>query len=110
MMDETTYKHLADAVFRRIEEVLDRDVDSDLVDSERSGDVLTLTFPNKVKCVVNTQRPTRQIWMAARDRAWHFSYDEARSRWVDDKDANGELFATLARVLKEQANVDASFG
>ena len=108
-MEELAYKHLADAVFRQIEMVLDRDVDSDLVDSERSGDVLTLTFPNKVKCVVNTQRPTRQIWMAARDRAWHFSYDEARARWVDDKDPSGELFATLSRVLKEQANVDAAF-
>ena len=32
------------------------------------------------------------------------------ARIVDDKDANGELFATLSRVLKEQANVDASFG
>lgn len=109
-MDELAYKHLADAVFRRIEETLDRDVDTDLVDSERSGDVLTLTFPNKVKCIVNTQRPTRQIWMAARDRAWHFSYDESKTRWFDDKDASGELFTTLARVLKEQANVDVSFG
>ncbi len=108
-MDETLYRHAADAVFRRIEEVLDRDVDTDLVDSERSGDVLTLTFPNKVKCIVNTQRPTRQIWVAAHDRAWHFSFDDAKARWMDDKDASGELFATLSRILKQQANVDVSF-
>jgi CyaY protein len=105
-MEENAYQSLADAVFRRIEAAID-EVDAEVVDCDRAGDVVTMTFANKVKCIVNTQRPTRQIWVAARDRAWHFSYDG--TRWVDDRDA-AELFATLARVVKEQAGVDVAFG
>src|SRR5450631_2747907 len=99
-MDDLAYQHLADQTFRRIGDVFE-DVDTDLVDCEIAGDVVTLTFADKKRCVVNTQRPTRQIWMAANARAWHFSYDEQKSAWMDDKGQGSELFATIARVVKE---------
>ena len=105
-MEESAYQVLTDAAFRRLEAGIDA-IDAEVVDIDRAGDVVTLTFASKVKCIVNTQRPTRQIWVAARDRAWHFSYDG--SRWLDDKDRTTELFETLARVVKEQAGVDVSF-
>ncbi len=106
-MNEPEYQKLADGVFRRIEDAF-RDVDADRVDCERAGDVLTLTFASGKRCVINTQRPTRQIWMAAGARAWHFSLDAAGS-WVDDKDASLELFAHLARVVHDTAGVELSF-
>ncbi len=102
-MDEQSYLKLADQTFRRLEDMLD-DVDADDVDVERAGDVVTLAFKNKSKCIVNTQRPTRQIWLAASARAWHFDWDG--SKWVDDKDKTTELFAQVARIVKEQAGVD----
>ena len=102
-MDEQTYLKRADETFKRIEDMLEP-VDADDVDCERAGDVLTLTFRNGVRCIVNTQRPTRQIWLAAGTRAWHF--DSRDDRWVDDKDKTTELFATIARIVKEQAGVD----
>jgi len=104
-MDEKTYLTLADQTFRRIEDMLE-DVDADDVDLDRAGDVVTLTFARGGKCIVNTQRPTRQIWMAAGARAWHFDWDGAR--WIDDKDKTTELFAALARTVKEQAGVDVA--
>ena len=79
MMDEARYLQLVDRAFRAIQDAFD-DVDPDVVDAFGAGDVLTLTFADRSKCVVNTQRPTRQIWLAARSRAWHFSYDEATDR------------------------------
>ena len=67
------------------------------------------TMKDGVKCIVNTQRPTRQIWLAARARAWHFAYDEQRQQWLDDKGTGAELFSTVAHVLKEGSNVDVRF-
>ncbi len=104
-MDEQAYLKLADATFKRIEDMFE-DVDADDVDCERSGDVLTLTFKNGKKCIVNTQRPTRQIWVAAGVSAWHFL--RAEDRWVDEKDPSRELIATIARVVKEQSGIDVA--
>src|SRR6516165_67031 len=106
MLDEPTYQKLADEVMRRLERTYG-DLDPDLVDCELAGDVLTFTLRGKTKCIVNTQRPTRQLWVAAAARAWHFSYDEANDRWYDDKDSANELFATVRRIVKEHAGVDA---
>ena len=100
MMDESRYQKLADVVLRAIEDMF-KDVDAEIVDIERAGDVLTLTFGNKKKAVINTQRPTRQIWVAANARAWHFSYDEAKAEWLDDKDAAVELFTQLGRIVAD---------
>ena len=113
-MDERAYQHLADAALGRIENAL-RDVDAEDVDCERAGDVVTLTFRGGKKCVVNTQRPTRQIWLAANARAWHFAWDEGASRWVDDKGEKNpdgaplELFGAVRRIVKEAAGVELAF-
>src|SRR5579859_7280846 len=107
MMNESDYQHLADAAFKHIEDVL-KDVDPDDVDVERAGDVLTLTFKSGARCVVNTQRPTRQVWLAANARAWHFSYDEAKKRWLDDKGQGLELFATVRGIVKTSSGIDVS--
>ena len=101
-MDESSYLRLADDAFKHIESAFE-DVDPDVVDCERAGDVLTLTFANGKKCVVNTQRPVRQMWLAANARAWHFSWDEATKRWLDDKGSGDELFAVIARVVESAA-------
>lgn len=107
-MDETSYQHLADATFRKIGDAFE-DVDADLVDFETAGDVLTLTFASGKRCIINTQRPTRQIWLAANSRAWHFSYDAATTRWMDDKGQGDELFATIARIVKDTAGAEVTF-
>jgi CyaY protein len=107
-MDESRYQSLAEIAFRKIEDGL-RDVDAEDVDCERSGDVLTLTFKGGKRAVINTQRPTRQIWLAANARAWHFSYEDKDARWFDDKDASLDLFTALSRVVKDGASIDVSF-
>ena len=47
-------------------------------------------------------------WLAANARAWHFSYDETARRWLDDK-GRGDLFSTIASIVKEGAGVDVPF-
>jgi CyaY protein len=107
-MDEGTYQKLADEAFRVIGDAFE-DVDPDVVDCEIAGDVVTLVIRGGGKCVVNTQRPTRQIWLAASARAWHFSWDEARKCWVDDKGRGDELYTTIARVVKQATGADVTF-
>jgi CyaY protein len=104
-MDEPAYLHLADQAFRTLEAMLE-DVDADDVDVERAGDVLTLTFRSGMKAVVNTQRPTRQIWLAANARAWHFDWDARSSRWLDDKGQGVELFGRVAAIVKEHSGLE----
>jgi CyaY protein len=110
VMDESRYQKLADVALRAIEDML-KDVDAEVVDIDRAGDVLTLTFgATGKKAVINTQRPTRQIWFAANARAWHFSYHEpegtTEGRWLDDKGQGLELSAQVAAVIKEAAGID----
>jgi iron-sulfur cluster assembly protein CyaY len=107
-MDESTYQKLADEVFRAIGDAFE-DVDPEIVDCEVAGDVVTLTLRGAGKCIVNTQRPARQIWLAATARAWHFSWDEALKRWVDDKGRGDELYATIARIVKQTTGADTTF-
>ncbi len=106
-MDDSRYRHLADDTLRQLETMLE-DVDAEDVDVERAGDVVTLTFKSGKKCVVNTQRPTHQIWLAADARAWHFSYDEPGAKWLDDKGQGVELFAKIADIVKQQSGVDVA--
>lgn len=108
-MDEGTYQRLADQTFRRIGAAFD-DVDPELADCEVAGDVVTLTVRGGKKYVVNTQRPTRQIWFAANARAWHFSWDGESRRWLDDKGRGDELFATIAKAVKDAVGLDVKFG
>lgn len=104
-MDDKRYSELTQTAFRKIEDLF-KDVDAEDVDVERAGDVLTLTFASGKKAVINTQRPTRQIWVAANARAWHFGFDEPSARWVDDKGQGVELFAKIVDIVRETSGIE----
>lgn len=103
-MDEREYERLASAAFRRIGDLFE-DVDPDLADLESAGDVLRIDFPGGQCVVINTQRPTRQIWLAGGKSAWHFDYAAAGARWVDSKDPQVELFSKLAELVAAGSGV-----
>src|ERR1700744_2843863 len=99
-MDESTYQRLADAALKAIVDAFE-DVAADKVDIDSVGDVVTLTLPGGRRCVVNTQRSARQIWLAANATAWHFSWDAARKRGPDDRGRGDDLFGAIAPIVKE---------
>jgi len=108
MMDESQYMRQVDLVFRRIQDGCEP-VDPDLVEAYAAGDVVTITFADRTRCVVNTQRSTRQVWMASGARAWHFSLDAETGRWMDDKGRGDELYTTLAAIIRDKAGVEVGF-
>jgi len=96
-MTESEFNERAEAALRALELAIDA-VDAG-IDCSRSGGVVTLELENDTKVVVNTQLPTRQIWVAARSGGYHFGYDG--QKWRDTRDGS-ELFAALSRLLSTQ--------
>jgi CyaY protein len=99
-MTEAEFDAAADAELHALEASLS-EIDPDELDVELSQGVLTLTFADDQKCIINSHRAAGQIWMAAFRTAWHFSPREEAGRltWRTEKD---ELRATLARVIGER--------
>ena len=97
-MTESEFNNLVDDVLQRIEEDLDEiGVDFDYV---TAGGVLTLSFENGSKLIINRQTPVTQIWVATPDGGHHFDFDESSHRWLNDKNGE-ELFAALSRYCSE---------
>ena len=83
------------------------DVDPDLAECSISQGALTIAFPPNLRCIVSPQPPVRQMWLAFRDRAWHFDWDATRAVWVDDK-GRGELYPVLSTIIRETAGLDVT--
>ena len=85
----------------RINETTDADVDS-----QRSGGMVTLTFPNLSQIIVNLQKPLHEVWMAARSGGYHYRFDG--KAWQDTKGA-GEFFARLSADASQQSGLPLVF-
>ena len=66
------------------------------------ADVVKIVFSSGQPFVLNTQRPVREIWLAADRNAWHFRFDGAAWR---DKRSSDELFAAVVRLVELRAGV-----
>ncbi len=108
MLEESEYLQRASRVWKQIERAF-VDVDPELADCDVAGDVVTIAFASGTKCIVNTQRPTREIWLAAGTRAFHFRYRGEDGAWVDAKDDAREFFATMTEIVKTTAGVELRF-
>src|SRR5690349_10318243 len=100
-MNESEFHGAVDAVLARVETALEREEDLE-VDLE-SG-ILTITCPDGTRIIVNRQTPNREIWVAARSGGFHFRFDGGE--WRDTRTSD-ELFASLERVIRAQAGVEA---
>jgi CyaY protein len=107
-MDETRYNQLVAAAFQALLRALDK-VDPDLLDADSTGDMVTVTSASGQKVVVNTQRATRQIWVAGKGMGLHFSF-EADGQWMDDKGKGIELFTFVADAVEAVCGVRLDVG
>ncbi len=85
-LSDADYQRIAHAVLASIESRVDRWLQDDVIDidSNRTGGLLELSFPNRTKLVINTQAPLQEIWLAARSGGYHFRYVDGR--WLDTRD------------------------
>jgi iron donor protein CyaY len=110
MIDEATFDKLATNTLDVVLCAFD-DVDPDVVEAVPSGGVVRLDWQGARRdWVVNTQRGALQVWLAAEQQAWHFSYEgtQGQLKWVSPKTGQ-ELFATLSGLLAEHAGLEVCF-
>ena len=76
------------------------------IDNQRSGGMITLTFPNRTQIVINLQKPLHEVWMAAKSGGYHYRFDG--TAWQDTKGA-GEFFDRLSRDATQQSGAALRF-
>ena len=105
---DADYQRRAHAVLAAIEAAADRWLQDDRVDidTQRTGGLLELVFPDDSRIVVNTQPPLQEIWLAARAGGFHFRH--VQGRWLDTRDG-GEFFEALSRQASAQAGIELIF-
>ncbi len=78
------------------------ELDLDGLDVQLAGDVLTISFADGGRFVINAHSAALQIWMAAGTTAWHFDHEgEAGGRWIARRTGD-ELLTTIARVVGDK--------
>ena len=107
-MTDLEFMDHAERLLLAVERSCDRinDTSDADVDSQRSGGMVTLTFPNRSQIVINLQKPLHEVWMAARSGGYHYRFDG--SQWQDTKGA-GENFACLTRDASQQSGMSLQF-
>ncbi|CAM3410327.1 iron donor protein CyaY [Paracidovorax anthurii] len=107
-MTDLEFLDQAEKLLLAVEQGCDRindATDADL-DAQRSGGMVTITFPNRSQIVINQQKPLHEIWMAAQSGGYHYRLDGGA--WKDTKGA-GEFFAALDENASRQAGMPVSF-
>jgi CyaY protein len=105
---DADYQRLASKLLSAIEAAADRWLQDDVIDidTQRTGGLLELFFPNDSRLIVNTQPPLQEIWLAARAGGYH--YRHVQGRWLDTRDGS-ELFEALSRHASAQAGKPLRF-
>lgn len=83
------------------------DLELEELDVQLAGDVLTLSFKDGARFVINAHSAAGQIWMAAGTTAWHFDLVPEQGRWIARK-TDEELMATVARVVSAKLGIEVS--
>jgi CyaY protein len=105
--DEKIYRQQVDDVFRRIDAAFEH-ADPDLAESINSQGTLTIVFRESLRLIVSPQAPLRQIWVAFKDRAWHFVREEATGAWMDDRGQGIELYKLIEDTTRTTVGVAVS--
>ena len=104
-MNDTEFHQLADKLMRYIEEAIDNiDGDAD-IDYETNGGVMSLSFENGTKIIINKQEPMHQIWLATKSGGYHFDYRD--DRWYCDRSGQ-EFLSLLSEACSQQSGEDLS--
>ena len=107
-LTDAEYHARTSAVLASVEAAVDRWLQQDLIDidTQRTGGLLELSFPNGSKIVLNTQPPLQELWLAARAGGFHFRW--MGDCWRDTRDQR-EFFEALSALASQQAGRPLKF-
>ena len=80
-MNDVEYDELTDQVLLAVEEAIEK-LDLDL-DYESHGGLLSITFPDRSKIIINKQPPLQQLWVATKFNGHHFEFKDGL--WIDNR-------------------------
>ena len=108
MLDEKTYRRHLDDTLARIDRAFDA-VDPDLAESNLAQGALTITMRGVHRLILSPQPSPKQLWVAYRDRAWHFHWNDGGQKWLDDRGQNIEVLTLVVELTREAAGVALKF-
>jgi CyaY protein len=97
-MNDSQYNLIADELLLAVEEAIE-DCGED-IDYEGVSGLLTLTFKNGTKIIINKQAPLHQIWVATKFNGHHFELIDGL--WQDNR-GSGEFWQFLSAAVSKQA-------
>nr|WP_315208689.1 iron donor protein CyaY [uncultured Albidiferax sp.] len=107
-MTDPEFMDRAEILLKAVEACCDRindSTDAD-IDNQRTGGMVTLTFPNRSQIIINLQKPLQEVWLAAKSGGYHYKFDS--DQWLDTK-GQGEFFASLTRDASAQSGLALEF-
>lgn len=107
-LTDADYHRETSVLLARIEAAADRWLQDDVVDidTQRTGGLLELSFPNGSKIIINTQPPLHEVWLAAKGGGFHYRWQA--DHWVDTRDGS-DFLQELSRHASLQAGTALSF-
>lgn len=105
-MNDSEFHQLADRLMLYIEETLDGFIGDADIDYETNGGVMTLSFENGTKIVINRQEPLHQIWLATKAGGYHCNYREGA--WYCDR-SGIPFLQLLSEACSAQAQEEIHF-
>ena len=107
-LSDVDYQRETSALLSRIEAAADRWLEEDLIDidTQRTGGLLELSFPNGSKIIINTQPPLHEVWLAARDGGFHYRW--LAGQWVNTRDGS-EFVQALSQYASAQGGKTLNF-
>jgi CyaY protein len=93
-MSESQFLRSIEATLARVETAIEAAGVS--AECSQTARILTIEFDDGGKIVINAQTPMRQLWLAWRGGAQHFTHDG--TRWLDTR-SGVEFFAALSLAV-----------
>lgn len=100
-MNDSEYNIAAEDLLLAVEEAIE-DCGHD-IDYEGVGGLLTLTFKNTTKIIINKQAPLKEIWVATKFNGHHFHFEN--DQWMD-KRGGGEFWQFISKAVSIQADAE----
>lgn len=82
------------------------EIESDALDARASEGNVAVTFERGGTFVLSQQTPTRELWLSANLRAWHFRY--AHGAWTE-RDTGEPLHDLLSKLFSDKLSLNIQF-